>query len=88
MSQNYSGGYGPEEYSLRKAKPGKYQVVAHLASQRQQVAGGGSTHAHLRVYTRFGTREQTERSYSVQLPRAGVSVRIAEIDMPGNLEDD
>ena len=88
MSQNYSGGYGPEEYSLRKAKPGKYQVVAHFASQRQQVVAGGSTHAHLRVYTRFGTGGETERSYSVQLARAGVSVRIAEIDVPGRLGDD
>jgi hypothetical protein len=42
----------------------------------------------LRVYTRFGTGEQTERSYSVQLARAGVSVKIAEIDMPGKLEED
>jgi len=88
MSQNFAGGYGPEEYSLRKAKPGKYQVVAHFASQRQQVVGGGSTYAHVRVYTKFGTGEESVRSYSVQLARAGVSVKVAEIDVPGKLEDD
>jgi tetratricopeptide (TPR) repeat protein len=88
MSQNYSGGYGPEEYSLRKAKPGKYQFVAHFAGQRQQFVGGGSTYAHLRVYTRFGNGAQTERSYGVHLARAGVSVTLAEIDVPGKLEDD
>ena len=27
MSQDFTGGYGPEEFSLKKAKPGKYKVL-------------------------------------------------------------
>lgn len=86
LSQNFAGGYGPEEYSLRKAKPGKYRFAAHFVSHRRQVAGAGSTQAHLRVYTAFGTAGQIERSYSVQLPHAGSSVVMAEIDVPAALD--
>jgi Ca-activated chloride channel homolog len=87
-SANFFGGYGPEEYSLRTAKPGTYRVVAQFASNRQQVAGAGPTHAHLRVYTKFGTPEQSERAYSVRLTRPGEAPVIVEIEVPGKADED
>ncbi len=83
MSLNFSGGYGPEEYSLRMARPGKYRITARFASHRQQVVGAGPTHGQLRIYTKFGTFEQSESAYSVRLIRPGEALTIAEIEVPG-----
>jgi hypothetical protein len=88
MSMNFTGGYGPEEYSLRTAKPGKYRIVARLNSQRQQVVGAEPTHVHLSVYTKFGTAEQTERAFSVRLTRPGDAPTVAEIEVPGSAMED
>ena len=88
MSRNFSGGYGPEEYSLRAAKPGKYRVMARFVSSRQQVVGAGPMFAHLRFYTKFGTAEQSESVCSVPLTRPGQAPTIAEIEVPGQAEAD
>jgi hypothetical protein len=88
MSLNFSGGYGPEEYSVRTAKPGKYRITARFVSHRQQVVGAGPADAHLRVYANFGTPEQSERAYTVRLIRPGEALTIAEIEVPGRTVED
>jgi tetratricopeptide (TPR) repeat protein len=87
-SMNFFGGYGPEEYSLRAAKPGTYRIAAHFVGHRQQVVGAGATHAHVRVYTKFGTPEQSERAFSVLLARPGDAPTVTEIVIPGQTQDD
>ena len=43
MSLDFTGGYGPEEFSLKHAKPGKYKVEAQYYGNRQQVVAGATT---------------------------------------------
>ncbi|MGH8616688.1 MAG: VIT domain-containing protein [Burkholderiales bacterium] len=87
MSQNYTGGYGPEEYSLRNAKPGKYQLQVVFVGHRQQVAGAGPTRVTLWLHTKFGTAQNEVRSMSVLL-RPGEMATIAELEIPGVAEED
>ncbi|HZV92869.1 MAG TPA: VIT domain-containing protein, partial [Caldimonas sp.] len=37
ISHDATGGYGPEEFSLRHAKPGKYRIEANFFGHRQQI---------------------------------------------------
>ena len=43
MSQDFTGGYGPEEFALRVAKPGRYKVQAQFYGHRQQVVAPATT---------------------------------------------
>ena len=60
LSQDFTGGYGPEEFSLKSAKPGKYKVEAQFYGHRQQIVAGATT-VSLRLSTQFGTTNQTDR---------------------------
>ncbi len=53
MSQDFTGGYGPEEFSLKTAKPGKYKVEAQYFRDRPQ--NSESRHA-----LRHGRTERTD----------------------------
>jgi probable HAF family extracellular repeat protein len=57
MSPDFTGGYGPEEFSLREAKPGKYKVEANYYGNRQQIVAGATT-LQLELMTGFGTAKQ------------------------------
>jgi len=39
--KHFSGGYGPEEFLLKTAKPGNYLGQAQFCGHRQQVIAGG-----------------------------------------------
>ncbi|MFA6062245.1 MAG: DUF2135 domain-containing protein [Gallionella sp.] len=80
MSRDFIGGYGPEEFSLRDAKPGKYKVQAHFFGNRQQVVSGATT-LMLRLSTGFGTPQQKDENIILRLTGQGslVEVGIFEI---------
>ena len=70
MSQDFTGGYGPEEFSLNKAKPGKYKVEAQFYGHRQQVVTGATT-LMLTLSTKFGTAQQQSKAVTLRLPGRG-----------------
>lgn len=80
MSRDYTGGYGPEEFSLKQAKPGKYKVEANFYGQRQQVVAGATT-LQLKLQTRFGTGEQQEQDVTLRLKGAREVVMVGEFDV-------
>ncbi len=53
MSADFTGGYGPEEFSLKKAKPGKYTVKAKFYGHNQQIVAPATT-LMLTLTTNFG----------------------------------
>lgn len=77
VSRDFTGGYGPEEFSLKKAKPGKYLVQAQFYGHRQQVVAGATT-LNLRLYTAFGSAEQKEERITLRLKGQGEVVTIGE----------
>ena len=66
MSPDFTGGYGPEEFSLKTAKPGRYKVEAQFYGHRQQIIAGATT-LQMKLTTRFGSRERQEKPVSLRL---------------------
>ena len=77
MSRDFTGGYGPEEFSLKKAKPGKYLIQAQFYGHRQQLVAGATT-LGLRLYTGFGTAAQKEERLTLRLKGQSEVVTVGE----------
>jgi hypothetical protein len=82
MSRDFTGGYGPEEFSLRYAKPGKYLVQAQFFGHRQQVVSGATT-LQLRLTTGFGTPRRKDQSVTLRLKGNGEVVTVGEFVVEG-----
>jgi len=80
MSADFTGGYGPEEFSLKTAKPGKYKVEANFFGHRQQIVAGATT-LQLRLATKFGSREMQEKSVTLRLKDRGGVVFVGEFEV-------
>ncbi len=66
MSNDFTGGYGPEEFSLRTAKPGTYTVKAEFYGHNQQIVAPATT-LMLRLSTGFGTASQKDENIILRL---------------------
>jgi tetratricopeptide (TPR) repeat protein len=78
ITRDATGGYGPEEFALKIAKPGKYQVVANFYGHRQQVLVS-STGLMLWLSSGFGTPGQKDQRTTVRVKSAsGERVVIGE----------
>lgn len=77
MSRDFTGGYGPEEFSLKKAKPGKYLVQAQFYGHRQQVVAGATT-LQLKLTTGFGTAKQQDQAVTLRLKGSKEVVTVGE----------
>jgi len=80
MSLDFTGGYGPEEYSLKRAKPGKYKVEAQYYGDRRQAVTGPTT-LQVKLATRFGTAEQSEQSITLRLKGRQETVFVGEFEV-------
>lgn len=75
MSADFTGGYGPEEFSLRRAKPGTYTVRARFYGHRQQIVAPATT-LMLRLTTGFGTPAQKDEDVLLRLSGRGDMVTV------------
>ncbi len=82
MSQDFTGGYGPEEFSLKNAKPGKYRVEANYFGDRQQNIAGVTT-IQVRFTTGFGTRNADEQIVTMRLKDRRQTVFVGEFEVKG-----
>lgn len=80
MSNDFTGGYGPEEFLLRDALPGKYRVEANFFGDRQQVVTGATT-LNLQLFTAYGTPRQEAQSVTMRLADARETVLVGEFDV-------
>lgn len=75
MSADFTGGYGPEEFSLKNAKPGTYTVRARFYGHNQQVVAPATT-LMLRLSTGFGTPAQKDQDVVLRLTGRGDVVTV------------
>ncbi len=80
MSLDFTGGYGPEEFSLKCAKPGKYKVEAQYYVDRQQSITGPTT-LMLKLATKFGLPEQQEKMITLRLKDKREIVWVGEFEV-------
>jgi len=77
MSEDFTGGYGPEQFSLRHAKPGTYKVEANFFGSREQLVTGATT-LSLRLSTHWGTRQQRDQAVTLRLKDQAATVLVGE----------
>ena len=80
MSQDFTGGYGPEEFSLKTAKPGKYKIEAQFYGHRQQVVAGATT-LQLKLQTAFGKPGAAEQLITLRLAGRQEVVYVGEFEV-------
>ncbi|MFZ6647935.1 VIT domain-containing protein [Undibacterium sp. TJN25] len=80
MSADVTQGYGPEEFSLRNAKPGKYRIQANFYGNRQQVVAGATT-LQLKLTTGFGTADAKDQMITLRLRDRGDTVFVGEFEV-------
>lgn len=81
MSQDFTGGYGPEEFSLKDAKPGKYKIEAQFYGHNQQVVAGATT-LQLKLQTGFGKPGMNEKLITLRLAGRQEVVFVGEFEVP------
>ena len=80
INDDFTGGYGPEEFALRRAKPGKYKVEAQFFGDRQQLVTGATT-LSLRLSTGFGGPGQQDRQVTLRLKDAKEQILVGEFEV-------
>ncbi len=80
MSQDFTGGYGPEQFSLRDAKPGIYRIEANYFGSREQLVTGATT-LMLRLSTKWGTRDQHDQQVTLRLKDRAETVLVGEFEV-------
>lgn len=80
MSRDFTGGYGPEEFSLREAKPGKYKIEANFFGNRQQIVAGATT-LQVKLSSGFGTEDVKEHMITLRLKGNGETVFVGEFEV-------
>jgi Ca-activated chloride channel homolog len=80
ISDDFTGGYGPEEFVLKKAKPGKYKVEANFFGDRQQIVTGATT-LTLGFSTGWGTQREKRESVTLRLSGKSETVFVGEFEV-------
>ncbi|MFC0682577.1 DUF2135 domain-containing protein [Lysobacter korlensis] len=80
LSDDYTGGYGPEEFVLRDPKPGKYKVEAVYFGDDQQIVTGAPT-LSLWLSTDFGTARQQDQRVTVRLLEKKDKILVGEFEV-------
>ncbi len=80
MSLDFTGGYGPEEFSLKAAKPGKYKIEANYFGDRRQNVTGATT-LSLKLSTHFGRSHQQDQMVTMRLKDKGGVIFVGEFEV-------
>lgn len=79
ISQDFTMGYGPEEFTLKDAKRGFYTVyVNYFSESRQTITGPVTIYANL--YTNYGTPDEKRERITIQLTDQKESRQIAQFE--------
>lgn len=82
LSQDFTSGYGPEDYMIRRAVPGVYKIQTnYFGSQEQKLTGGTTVQAT--VITNFGRANEKRQHLTLRLTQNKETVTIGEIKVGG-----
>jgi hypothetical protein len=83
ISTDNTSGYGPEQFLLKKAVKGRYQVYVNYYSDRQFTAAGPST-IMAEIYTKYADKTEQRKIAALQMSNAKKTgdgkVMVAEFD--------
>lgn len=79
VSRDVTDGYGPEEYVLKKAMKGRYQVKTKYYANRSPSLTGGVT-LQVEVFTNYGRANEKRRAITLRLQEARDFFVVGEVD--------
>lgn len=78
ISNDFTGGYGPEEFMIKKATTGAYKIeVNYFGSHEQKITG--PTTIQVELYTGYGTPSQKKQELTLRLDEAKQVVKVGEL---------
>jgi len=80
VSRDFTQGYGPEEYSLRRAMHGTYKIKSHFYGSSAADLIGAVT-LQVDVYTNFGRPSEKRRSLTFRLTDRKEEFVLGEIEL-------
>ncbi|MDK2123082.1 VIT domain-containing protein [Parachitinimonas caeni] len=80
ISRDFTGGFGPEEFMQRVAKPGKYVVEANYFGERQQLISGPVT-LQLNLFTHWGKPNEAHKVMTLRLKQPKATVLVGEFEV-------
>lgn len=78
VSRDVTDGFGPEEYMIRKAPRGEYEIFVKYFASHQQTLFGPAT-ATATIYTDWGRAGEKSQTLSLRLEKAKEKVKIGAI---------
>jgi Ca-activated chloride channel homolog len=82
MSRDFTRGYGPEEYFVRRGMPGEVQIQVNYYGSGQVTLTGGTT-IQIDVFTNYGRADESKRSITKRLTTNKEVVDIGEVMFEG-----
>lgn len=79
ISDDFTGGYGPEEFMLKKAMKGKYKVQAHYYGSTAQSISGLTT-IHVKLITNYGRPNEKTVEITRRLEEKNLEIDLAEFE--------
>lgn len=79
ITSDFTDGYGPEAFLIKKAPKGKYIIEADYYGTSEQTLVGPTT-IYLDVYTYYGTPKETKKTIMLRLEENEGEVEIGEIE--------
>ena len=78
LSLDFTNGYGPEDYMIRRAVPGVYKIQTnYFGSQEQKLTGGTTVQAT--IITNFGRGNEKRQHLTLRLTQNKETVTIGEV---------
>jgi hypothetical protein len=82
ISRDFTGGYGPEEYLVRRGMAGEYAIKANFYGSRSQTLTGPTT-VQATVITNFGRPNEERQALTLRLGEAREVVDIGAVRFAG-----
>jgi len=83
VSRDFRDGYGPEEYILRRAVPGAYQIKAHYYGSHQQTLCGPCA-VTVNVFTNYCRADEERQVMTLRLEESGDDFLVGEVVIQGD----
>jgi tetratricopeptide (TPR) repeat protein len=80
MSRDFTQGYGPEEYALRKVMPGEYKIQANYYGSNQAHLTGPCT-VQATVITHFGRPNEQRQTLTLRLGQNKETVTVGTVTL-------
>jgi tetratricopeptide (TPR) repeat protein len=81
FGRDFTQGYGPEEYLVRKVMPGTYKIMVHYYGDRQQSIAGATT-VQVAIIKNHGRADEERTEVTRRLRGVNETLEIGEVTLP------